>query len=281
MIELALSLKQWKHKRLGVFLLIVCVVSWSVIFYGSFIESRLIVQKTVEIEFGSDGQELEMVVVADIHSGPYKKDKWVQQVVEEINQVDPDIVLMIGDYVFDHSSQIKYLSPLAEIKAPLGVFGVTGNHDYTDENIEHVIESLESYGVRMLQNESIEVGINGSKIVIAGMDDLWNQGSALLALKGTTEEDNVILLSHNPDVVISLDPGRVDWVFSGHTHGGQIRLPLLGSVSELPTVLNRPYDRWFKQYGEQNLFITQGAGETGPRARLFCPPEIVVVDIKL
>ena len=125
------------------------------------------------------------------------------------------------------------------------------------------------------------MNVHGSELVIAGMDDLWNRGSALLALKGTSQEDNVILLSHNPDVVMSLDPERADWVFSGHTHGGQIRLPFIGSVSELPTVLNRPYDRWLKEYGEQNLFITQGIGESGPRARLFCPPEIVVVDIKL
>lgn len=281
LIELTLSLKQWRHKSLGVFLLCVFGFSWIVIFYGSFIEPRMMVQEELLIEFSEDGEDIKAVVLADWHLGPYKKEQWVQKVVDEVNALEPDLVLMLGDYIYGTPSQVDYLSPIAELEAPLGVYAVTGNHDYHGNHIEYVIESLERFNVRVLQNESATVGIGQEKLVLAGMDDLWNRGSALLALKGTIEEDNVILLAHNPDVVMSIDPNRADWVFSGHTHGGQIRLPFIGSVSELPTVLNRPYDQGVKQYGEQNLFITSGIGESGPRARLFCPPEIVVVDIKL
>ena len=114
---------------------------------------------------------------------------------------------------------------------------------------------------------------------MAGIDDIWFGGSSKAALDGLTDEDMVILLAHNPDAVLFSETKVADLILSGHTHGGQIRLPLVGSLAHIPTVLGNTYDKGLFSLKDQWLFITSGVGEIGPRARLFNPPEIVLLNI--
>lgn len=280
LIEILIKYKRAQHKAWSVFLLLVLGIAWGVIFYGSLVEPRRLVVNEFEVALNDNPTgSISAAVLADFHLGPYKKANWVQRVVVETNSLNPDIIFIPGDFIFSVSDQVDMLYPLADLKAPLGVYAVTGNHDYTDNNIGYVIESLKRFGIVVLENESFVIETNSGPITLAGVNDLWYGGSALTALKGVGDEEDVILLSHNPDVMLSGLAKPADLVVSGHTHGGQIRLPYYGSVSPLPTLMGAEYDRWLKTYEDEQLFITSGLGEIGPRARLFNPPEIAFLTI--
>jgi len=280
LIEILIKYKRARRKAWSVFLLLMLGIAWSVIFYGSLVEPRMLVVKEFEVALNeAPAGSIKAAVLSDIHLGPYKKASWAKQVVTQTNALEPDVIFLPGDFIYNVSDQIDMLYPFTDLKAPLGVYAVTGNHDYTDSNVSYVIEALKRYGIVVLENESQVIETDIGPLTLAGINDLWYDGSALTALQGVQEEDNVILLSHNPDVMLSGIAKPADLVVSGHTHGGQIRLPYYGSVSPLPTLLGREYDRWLKTYEDEQLFITVGLGEIGPRARLFNPPEIALLTI--
>ncbi|MBI4133406.1 hypothetical protein HY478_02215 [Candidatus Uhrbacteria bacterium] len=121
---------------------------------------------------------------------------------------------------------------------------------------------------------------DGAKLAIVGADDLWFGDTDLeAATAGIPEDVPRILLAHNPDIVYALGDQKFDGILAGHTHGGQIRLPWIGAVPSIPTVLGRAYDRGVFDWRGMPLLITQGIGETGPRARLLAPPEVMIIDV--
>ncbi len=269
------------RKKHPVFLVAtILLIAWIVVFYGSFIEpKRLVVSEQVVSVSEQDEISLRAVVVADLHVGPYKRTRWAQHVVDRVMSLDPEIIFIPGDFIFSGSDEIQYLDPLKDLSAPHGVFAVTGNHDYTKNADRKVIAKLEELGITVLQNESKKINVAGTEIYIAGINDLWNGANVYNALRDFSDTDNIILLSHNPDVVMFTASKRADLVISGHTHGGQIRLPFIGPVPNLPTELGRAYDQGLFNYEEIQLFITSGVAETGARARLFNPPEINMLTI--
>ncbi|MBU0531491.1 MAG: metallophosphoesterase [Candidatus Uhrbacteria bacterium] len=272
--------KRARHKIWSVFLLLTLGTAWGVIFFGSLVEPRMLVVNEFEAALNDEPTgSVRAVVLSDFHLGPYKKSDWARRIVTETNELKPDIIFLPGDFIFNVSDQADMLYPLADLEAPFGVYAVTGNHDYTDNNIGYVIEALKRYGIIVLENETQVIETTLGPLSIAGINDLWYDGSALTVLRDVQEEDNVILLSHNPDVMLSGLAKPADLVISGHTHGGQIRLPYYGPVSGLPTLMGREYDRGLKSYEDEQLFITSGLGEIGPRARLFNPPEIALLII--
>ncbi len=281
LVEIMITLKHARRKALGVILMLVLGFSWLVVFYGSFVEPRILVVREFDVSMSETSESsLRAVVLADFHLGPYKGRDWAERVVEKTNSLNPDVVFLVGDFVFDRAEQVDMLASLSQLESRYGVFAVTGNHDYSDNNIDYIIESLKRFGVRVLEDESIELETESGNLVLAGVNDIWFGGSPLSALVGTSQEDTVVLLSHNPDVVLSTTAAPSDLIISGHTHGGQIRLPWYGSVSALPTILGREYDRWLLNYKDEQIFVTSGLGEIGPRARLFNPPEIAVLNIR-
>ncbi|HLD18379.1 MAG TPA: metallophosphoesterase [Patescibacteria group bacterium] len=263
------------------FLLFGIATAWLTLFYGSFLEPRLLVVRPFSVVLsGAPSQKVTAAVVADLHLGPYKGERWMRQVVERINALHPDLVFLDGDFVFDDPAAASEFAPLKELRAPLGVFAVTGNHDYQWGRDAEIVRALETFGVTVLRNQSRRLETkDGSSFVLAGIDDLWYGAELRKALEGVVLEETVLLLSHNPDVVSFPRARFVDFVISGHTHGGQIRLPWIGSLAHMPTALGNAFDKGLFSFNGQSLFITSGAGEMGPRARLFDPPEIAFLDI--
>lgn len=287
---------------------VICVVllfSWAVIFYGSFIEPRLLVVHNQEIVIGGNPtEELRAVLISDLHVGPYKKADWVEKVVKKIVELSPDVIFLAGDFVYDDASQAEFLEPLRELKAPLGIFAVLGNHDYdsggekevaaaTEERASTIKEKLESLGITVLKNQTRNIQKGEKKLLLLGVNEFWS--SETLGVSGTLETSphyenkpwpeshaGFLILSHNPDIVVEANDviPQNGIVLAAHTHGGQIRLPFLGSVPQIPTHLGNSYDRGLFQYKNTQLFITSGAGEMGPRARLLVPPEIALLKIR-
>lgn len=275
---------------------VVALTCWILIFYGSFIEPRLIVinQKTVQLG-KNPTQTMRAAFISDMHLGPYKQADFAQKIVERISSLKPDIVFLLGDFVYGDESEAQYLVPLKNLQAPLGVFAVLGNHDYGDDSsfiklgakeearAKKIHETLEGLGVKVLVGAGQKITFKGKDIFILGIDDIWTKragvNAALKSIDQTQSPHPSILMSHNPDSIKAAEKLEVDLVLSGHTHGGQVRLPLLGPVPPLPTALGRKYDKGLFQFGKTQLFITSGIGESGARARLFDTPEIVLMEI--
>jgi len=292
LLHLAVDWKSHK-KRMRVWLLVlVLAVAWMVIFYGSFIAPLRIVITNQNISFSEQSLDsLKIVVISDLHIGRYKDFSWTRKIVDRVNTLQPDIILLDGDYIFDYSTNVEMLDALTDLHAPEGVFAVTGNHDYDGNRNQDVILKLKELGITVLENEQVllrPADKNLPRLVLVGVSDIWFEGDISLALAGVSEEDQVILLVHNPDAALDKAAGLADLIISGHTHGGQIRLPFIGPIGPIPTHLGQEYDRGLfsssrrgAKFGtpnsNQQLFITSGLGETGARARLFNPPEIALL----
>ncbi len=278
LIGFAVSSKKRPHMWV---LAVVLMVGWVSVFYGSFIESRRLIttQQLIELDPTPETQ-IRIAVLSDIHVGPYKNQRWAERVVEKTMDLKPDLIVIAGDFIFSDPDQASMLLPLSGLRAPSGVFAVTGNHDYVGNRPEAIVEALQLAGLTVLENESTSVLVDGHELVIAGLSDLWFAGQPHEAMKGLTDDQMVLLISHNPDAVLYSSTEFADLVIAGHTHGGQIRLPYIGSLARIPTKLGNAYDKGLFTYGPSQLFITAGVGETGPRARLFNPPEINLLTIR-
>lgn len=262
-------------------LAVLLAIAWGGVFYGSFIEPHWVIVRDYPVELVDEPrQEITIAVVGDFHVGPYKKEDWVGQVVDEVNKLEPDLILLPGDFISFKREETAMLGPLKNLHAPLGVLAVTGNHDYEGESAPVVMDILEGFGIKVLVNESIELVINDEPLIVAGVSDLWNDGDIFSTMNGMSEEKKVILISHNPDAVLDTNSVFADLIVSGHTHGGQIRLPIIGSIVRVPTILGNGFDKGLFNFESQQLFITPGVGETGPRARLFAHPEISILHVR-
>lgn len=268
----------------SLFLLLV-LLAWGIIYYGSFIEPQKIVVRKQTIQISSDeGRLFTALVISDLHLGLYKKDAYLQRVIDQITQLNPDYIFLLGDYVYRGEKGIESFPLLDQLASHVPVYAVMGNHDYdllspeseTDQELgDKVKVALEKVGIKVLVNEGAP--LSEDPVFLAGIDDLWTYRDDV---SKSLEENNdlpIILLSHNPDIISKLSD-EVDLTIAGHTHGGQIRLPILGAIGKIPTKLGQKIDQGLFDQKSQ-LYITSGIGESGPRARLFNPPEMVLLTI--
>lgn len=272
--------------------LVACI--FLVMVYGSFLEPQRIIlnKKSIHIK---DAPHLRVAIASDFHTGAYKDARFVRRVVDRINALQPDLILLPGDFLDDADSPLENLEPLKNLKAPHGVFAVIGNHDAgtyrrwgkgdiftTTDRSREVQDTLQGMGIIVLRNAHRILIIDGKTLAIAGTDDAWMESCDLQgAFAGIPGNTPIILLTHSPDAILNEKSLRADLIISGHTHGGQIRLPFIGAIGPIPDHLGRKYDHGL--FGLENdcqLYITHGVGETGVRARLCCPPEIVVLSIR-
>jgi hypothetical protein len=273
----------------GSCLLLWAAVGWTawallplgVLWYGSFIEPRLLTVRRYEV--GKGACSVTIAYVSDIHVGPYKGEAWVRKVVARTNALDADLILLGGDFLYKEGADAPKLSPLKDLRAPLGVYGILGNHDFWKAP-EAAVAQFEATGVRLLRNESVRAR---EGLSVIGVDDDWYAETDLeAALAAVPRGAAVVALLHNPDLappaaeILAGRGGSASLMLSGHVHGGQIRLPLWGPVPRLPHHLGRKVDRGLFAFGGIPLILGAGVGESGPRARLLCPPEIVLVTLR-
>ncbi len=261
------------------------VTAWAVLpllvlLYGSFFEPHLL--KTTRYAVGTGERSLKIAFISDIHVGPYKGRAWVKRLVRETQVLAPDIILLGGDFLHESARDLRKLEPLKEFRAPLGVYAILGNHDeYKASKEAHAW--FAASGIPLVENRSLRAK---EGVSVAGADDDWYGETDLeAAFKGIPSDDLALVMLHNPDLAphaakLMKDRPGATIFFSGHAHGGQIRLPIIGAVPKLPHHLGREYDRGIFSFDDIPLVLGAGAGESGPRARLFCPPEIVSVTVR-
>ncbi len=265
-----------------------------IIMYGSFIEPQIITvtRITVPLQLATP---VKIAIISDLHVGPYKGAGFIKRVVRRINEETPDIVLIVGDLVLSDDvtpEALTALEPLKNLHPQLGTYIVMGNHDHgiyrlftpeqrrPPDRSDLVSDMLARSGLIVLKNTQSEIRIGGETLLITGIEDaLSGQADIVKTLQGSgSGSAPVLLMSHNPDVILDPLSRLANLIVAGHTHGGQIRLPWYGPVSALPTHIGRKYDQGSFALGSgTTLLITRGVGESGPRARLFAPPEIMMI----
>jgi uncharacterized protein len=216
-----------------------------------------------------------IVQLSDVHIGPTIGKRFASRIVERVNALKPDVIAITGDLVDGSVSRLApHVAPLGGLQARHGVFFVTGNHEYyagVDEWCAH----LGTLGVRVLRNERVSIGQGDASYDLAGVDDLAGRhfgrghGADLeRALKGRDPARELVLLAHQPRVVIEAEPAGVSLQISGHTHGGQI-WPFNFLVR-----LQQPVTSGLARFGRSFLYVSNGTGYWGPPMRLGSPAEI-------
>jgi uncharacterized protein len=217
--------------------------------------------------------------LTDLHLGPFISAEFIAGIVRTTKLLDPDIIVLGGDY--SHRDG-KYIAPcfelLAHLSAPLGVFGVLGNHDYAHGHAE-TREGFRRAKITELTNRNTAVTLKGEKLILAGVDDMWyGKVQVAKALEGVTANDAVIMLSHNPDVAETMTDTRVGLMLSGHTHGGQIAIPGYGAPM-VPSRYGRKYAHGLADGPTTQVYTSAGTGMSVLPVRANCRPEITVITL--
>ncbi len=229
-----------------------------------------------------------IILLSDFHyDHPWFDDPIIQSAVAKTNELKPDLVALTGDYVTHHKlygrEQAAHSAEpcgrlLQGIRSRLGTFAVLGNHDVmTDPNF--VTATLGSNGVRVLRNVSVPFERERTRIWLAGVDDVLEKHNDLdQTLKNIPSGESTIVLVHEPDYADVVSRRHVDLQLSGHSHGGQVRLPFIGAPYLPP--LARKYPWGLRKVRNLLLYTNRGLGTIGVPLRLNCPPEITVVTLR-
>jgi predicted MPP superfamily phosphohydrolase len=238
---------------------------------------------------------LRIVVVSDIHAvEPWMPASRVRAIVAEANQLGGDIILLLGDYVSGIGERLRmgrvraseWGPPLADLAAPLGVHAIVGNHDWWSD-LDAVKGALSSAGIPLYQNRAIRIGgatpfwLAGTDSIVAhplgrgrfrGADDLPG------TLRQITDDAPAILMAHEPDLFVDV-PNRFAVTLSGHTHGGQVRLPFIGRPV-VPSAFGQRFAYGHIREGGRDLVVSGGLGCSIAPIRFGVPPEITVVTLR-
>lgn len=227
---------------------------------------------------------LRIVLMADWHCGPINRPRDLLRAIELANAQRPDLILIPGDFI---SVSGRYFAEAAELAAQLrpaipgGVLIKWGNHDYW-HGIEEGLTRMPQAGCQVLTNTSLVVTLGrnlaktGNGLWIAGTDDLWAGKPDLnAALAGLPPDQPRLVLCHNPDLAELQSGPRVDLMLSGHTHGGQVRLPIAG-VPVVPSQYGQKYAAGWVEGPHYPVYITRGVGVGGVPVRLGVPPEVTL-----
>ena len=221
---------------------------------------------------------VKIVFASDFHIKPYGQ-KRLEKVVETINEQNPDVVVSAGDFVCGHTEKStmhpeKIAEGLSKVKSKHGFYTTLGNHDGWYDRW-YIKELLEKQNIKVLNNKNEKLQINGKEIFIAGVEDMMTAFPNMEdALKGT--KTPTILLTHTPDVFPDI-PRNVNLALAGHTHGGQVRLPIIGPIFTASNYGNK-YTIGFIEENGKKLITTRGIGVSILPFRFNCPPEIVVIE---
>jgi predicted MPP superfamily phosphohydrolase len=221
---------------------------------------------------------LRVALVSDLHAGaPHVDAARLRRLVAAVNRRAPDLVVLLGDFVDPNvhgGSPLRaeaVAEALAGLRARLGTFAVLGNHDWVNGG-ERVARALRAAGITVLENDAAPAGA----LTVVGLADARERRPDVAgALAGVPDDTPVIVLSHDPDLFPRI-PERVALTLSGHTHGGQVAVPLLRRPL-IPSRFGERYARGHVVEDARHLYVTSGFGTTVWPVRLFAPPEAVIL----
>jgi hypothetical protein len=247
---------------------------------------------------------LKIAIIADIHAcEPWMPAERIGEIVDLANAQDPDLTVLLGDFAGSQRFVTRYVPPgawaeqLARLEAELGVYAILGNHDWwsaalpTDppDNGQSVRNAVVGAGIPVLENRAVRLSLDGRPFWLVGLGDQLAHGwgrrhthgndDLAGALRPIDDDAPAILLAHEPFVFPRV-PDRVALTLCGHTHGGQVNLPIIGAPFT-PTMRGvKPYVYGFYQEGARQMIVSGGLGTSHLPVRLNCPPEVVCVTVR-
>jgi len=252
--------------------------------WAGWIEPRRLVVRDVELALphwpaALDG--LRAGVMSDLHAGvPHAGLGKIARAVDAMNALEPDVHLLLGDYLDSSQKWRRDLAPeaiaaeLGRLRAPLGTFAVIGNHDWRNSG-DRMWRALDAQGITVLEDRAVKVGA----FWIAGLGDMRHRmPNVVHALRPVPEGQPVIVLSHDPDLFPRI-PERVSLTLAGHTHGGQVAIPVIRRPL-MPSHYGERYARGHIVEEGRNLLVTSGVGTSGLPIRFLAPPEILHLHLR-
>ena len=231
-----------------------------------------------------------IALLSDFHYDPYFSVHPLRSSISMVNRLRPDLIALTGDFVTEpfHANKLNRLRSavaaepcaqlLRQMQAPYGLWAVLGNHDVvTDPN--RVIDTLRAVGIQVLGNQSVPIEGTGTRFWLAGVDDVLEDRSDLdAALSKIPANEPVLLLAHEPDFADYVAGFPVDLQLSGHSHGGQVRIPFVRPLWLPP--LAKKYIWGLYKIGGLTLYTNPGLGTVGLPVRMNCPPEITFLTLR-
>lgn len=242
-----------------------------------------VTRQTVPCDAKSAGLDgLRIGLLSDFHFRPEDDHELLESVVSKINDERLDVVALTGDYI---SANPKVIAPLLthleKMQSSHGVFAVMGNHDGWAGNRSVIRRQFEKAGVSFLINQHSQISVRNEKLAVAGTDFIWKgKPDPAKTLRGISADTPVLALVHEPDYFDTMAAQRdILLQLSGHTHGGQCRVPFLGYAPRKVS-LGRKYIYGDYSRGNSRLFVSRGVGTVGVRVRFACPPELAILTLK-
>ncbi|MFN0262717.1 metallophosphoesterase [Tepidamorphus sp. 3E244] len=238
--------------------------------------------------------ELTIAVLTDFHiCDPWMSVSRLKRIVKRTNALGADIILLLGDYEPCYLPRLskriapeKWIHALDELSAPLGVHTIMGNHDWWDYP-EDVRQALLSSNINLLENDAVKIERDGGDFWVGGLAsmDVSSEGEFAsvreddlpATMAKITDEDPIIMMVHEPDIFPEVEP-RIALTLAGHTHGGQVRLPIIGNPM-LPRRYREKYGYGTVVEDERHMLVSGGLGCTYLPLRLGVPPEINLVTV--
>lgn len=223
-----------------------------------------------------------LLFISDIHAGPFLSVASLTSAFARLRTLRADVVIHGGDLATSNVAEAEAHAPaLASLTAPLGAFAVFGNHDHYTKDAQGIAALYARCGIRLVNNDAVALERDGARIALAGIDD-WNfgkpdLGAALAQAERVAPSSPVILISHNPDAFLQASSRGVALTLSGHTHGGQVRIP---GRPVLVRMSRYRLDEGRYERGDAQLVVSRGLGVSGIPLRLFCPPEALLVTLR-
>ena len=239
-------------------------------------------------ELDANVGRLRIVYLSDIHYGswPYLTQSDLSGLVTRVNEQNPDLILLGGDYANDPDGAAAFFRQLPTLRATYGTYAVLGEHDRGDVyQLNELKTVMRRQGITPIINEAVSVRIGTKDIRLAGLDDITNGQPDLTGLAAQCASgDFVIFLAHDPSVItealsaVGSDSRRgwFDLGLFGHTHGGQV--PLLSGTLGMPKVTSGYRSGWYTP-NRLNVLVSNGVGTSGLPLRLGCPPQLHVITV--
>lgn len=250
----------------------------------------------------------EIAIISDFQVGMWLDNTWtVRRIVDRLAEEQPSLVLILGDFIYKGGEEATgRIEKVARLVAPLGeadipVYAVLGNHDYSvessrapdidEERAEKLAAALEEAGVRVMQNDSVGVrpfgvegGEEGDVLYVVGIaPHMPEKDRPVRALEDVPDEAARLVMMHNPDTFAEVPAEAAPLAVAGHTHGGQVRIPLTPEWTYLTFLAedNIHADGWIEDYGQEGnrLYVNRGIGFSKLPLRINSPPEITILTL--
>lgn len=286
-----------QRKKIAYSLVFILIFSIFCALYAHLIEPFILTTKKMEIQIPNIQNSIKIAFITDIQAGKHKKTDWIEKMTQKILNTEPDLVIFGGDLISNEGvfeDESIYLEPLKKISDKYPSFYVLGNHEYglgqmdlskkylgTGDKTKELIDQMKKNNITLLRNNLHCFKIKKQELCLFGIDDIYVGKKDYSELKNLPADTPLLFITHNPDGVLGYPKifKKPDLVLAGHTHGGQVYLPIIGSIGSVDLILQRKFYRGLNYWENTPIYTSVGAGESGGQIRFMSIPEIILFNL--